>query len=178
MKIADALKLTAIPKGRVDDAPILLGIVSSLTPGSGLYSYQYVVDNRRGQVNIQDVIILVDSVNENPSLAPNEHAEPQSWTFEFGPGQVGNPPASESGTFWYWSSLQGVPVGTISPIFSFVTDRAPTLVVKNNFILYTTSLAPGQGVIAYGHIIAPDFGVPFPPESPEGCCGGVPSSQD
>jgi hypothetical protein len=171
MKIADALRLATIPRGRVDDAPILFGSVSFLTPGSGLYAYSYVVDNRRGQVNIQAVILLVDSVHENPSLVPKEHAEPQYWTFEAGPGQIGNPPASESGTFWYWSSLQGVPIGTVSPIFSFVTDRAPTLVVKNNFILYTTDLAPGEGVIALGHVVAPDFGVPFPPES-FGACGG------
>src|SRR5262249_54225520 len=142
MEIADALRLAATPRGGVEDAPVLLGVASFLTPGSGLYSYQYVVDNRRGQVDLQEVIILVDSVNENPSLVPKEHAEPPSWEFESGPGGIDNPPTRESGTFWAWYSRQGVLVGTISPIFSFITDRAPTLNVKNNFVLYTTELAP------------------------------------
>jgi hypothetical protein len=170
MNVASALKLAALPlAGRLDDAPILFGSVAALTPGSGLYSYFYVVDNRRGQVAVNEVNILVDSVNANFKLTPKEHGDPSSWAFHVAvSGGSANPPLNEFGTFWQWFNENGVPAGTISAVFSFITDRAPTLGLNNNYYLYSSTLPPVpplDGIVAYGHIVAPDFGVPFPPES-------------
>jgi hypothetical protein len=170
MNVASALKLAALPlAGRLGDAPILLGRVEFLTPGSGLYAYSYVVDNRRGQVAVNEVAILVDSVNINTNVTPKDIGEPSGWRFSTAfSGSSSDPPVNEFGTFWDWFNESGVPAGTVSDVFSFVTNRAPTLVTKNNYFLYSaqvSSVPPLDGIVAYGNIVAPDFGVPFPPES-------------
>jgi hypothetical protein len=63
-----------------------------------------------------------------------------------------------------------VPAGTVSAVFSFVIDRGPNpnLVKKNHYFLYSAAVdraPPLYGVVAYGNIVSPDFGLPFPPES-------------
>jgi hypothetical protein len=168
MKVADAKQLVATPRERLEGGPALFGRVSFLTPGSGLYLYRYVVDNRQGGNRIDEVNILVDSVHQKFLLAPLEHAEQQPWEFVVAiSGESDKPPLSEFGTFWSWFQRQGLPAGTISPVFSFVTARAPTVVVGNNYFLHSTGLEgtpPYTGIAAYGQIVAPDFGVPLPPE--------------
>jgi hypothetical protein len=162
---AAAMKLLRGPiRKRLEPVIYLFGSVS-FDDRTGLYTYSYVVDNRQGAFAVTQVNVLVDSTQSNFSLAPNSQTSPAGWEFDTSvSGGIANPPFNEFGTFWSWNNDPGAEVapGTVSPVFSFTTPRAPNTVLNNNFFLFsgTAPLTPPlDGIVAFGHVVAPDIGV-------------------
>ena len=156
--------------GRVEALPILNGSVS-FNPMTNLYTYSYLLDNSSGPAPITDFAILIDSTRDSfpidPSLTPIAHTEPPGWSFVLSvSGTSAFPPLNESGTFYEWNNFIGVPVGNVLSGFSFTTDRGPTPNANNNFLVFSTSFSGGppsnMGIVEFGHIVGPDFGVPEP----------------
>jgi hypothetical protein len=150
---------------------ILSGSVA-FDPASGLYTYSYVVDNRSGPAAVTEVSILVDS-SRQLGPGPLGHTDPSGTRFQLTySGFSALPPLNEFGRFFAWEIPQGVSVGATLSGFSFTTDRGPTPGGYNNYFVFSRFFPGGppehQGVVEYGHIVAPDFGpagtvVPVPP---------------
>ena len=164
--IALSLTIGIAGSGGIANAGILTGSVSfnSIT---NLYTYSYTLDNRSGPATVNDFAILISTV-QDPTLTPAAHTDPGgSIFFTSFSGSSSLPPLNESGTFWEWASFS-VPVGTMLSGFSFSTPYAPVSNSANNYFLYGDTYTGGppgnEGVIEYGHIVAPDVPVPTAPE--------------
>jgi len=144
-------------------ASILSG---SVTQNGPLYTYSYMLDNTSGPGPISEVSVLVDYGNLQANVPPNSHADPVSWNFQMTfSGSIANPPYNELGSFWAWQSDSPLAVGQTLTGFSFTTNLAPTPSTSNNYFLFCpTSSCGSDGVVEYGHIIAPQIGAQTVPE--------------
>src|SRR5262249_52414897 len=146
--------------GRADAGLILDGSVS-FDASTKLYTYSYTLDNRSGGVPINELSVLVDSAHINYSFTPLGHSEPAGWSFVTAvSGGIANPPYNEVGTFWQWHSDTGVAAGEMLDGFSFSTRLGPINSLANNYFLFSnvfTGSALSDGIVEYGHVLAPDF---------------------
>jgi hypothetical protein len=166
--------------GRGEAGPILSGSVS-YNPATKLYTYRYVLDNRRGTSAINQLSILTDSspvfwppfppvlpsapiqpIWRHGAFQPVAHTDPSSWVFQVAhSGGSALPPVRESGTFWAWDSLDGRKPGAVLQGFSFTTSIHPTAASANNYFLFSSSFVGGpgtnSGIVEWGHVVAPDL---------------------
>jgi hypothetical protein len=143
------------------DAGLLLDSSVSFDPSTKLYTYAYTLDNRSGSVPINELSVLVDSAHIHYSFTPPGHSEPAGWSFVTAvSGGIANPPYNEFGTFWQWHSDTGVAAGGMLDGFSFTSTLGPTNSGANNYFLFSnvvTGSALSDGIVEYGHVLAPDF---------------------
>ena len=161
-----AMKLMARTTGRKTDPNVSLLSSVTFDPSTNLFTYSYVVDNRAGTAAVNEVNVLVDSQHTNFDLAPNAQSGPAGWRFDTSVSGA-SPPEDEFGTFWAWFNENGIAAGAISAPFSFVTARVQNTFLNNNFFLFSSAAAsspPNDGIVAFGHVLAPDFGVVSPPD--------------
>ena len=145
---------------------------------TGLYTYEYTLDNSSGPTAITDINILIDSsTRDGPFAIDFTHTEPLGWE-DFSRAASGTdiegPPTNLFGTFWAWDNrpalVNPVPVGTILGGFSFSVPIAPTTSTENNYFLFSQGYTGGPfggGVIEFGHIAAPDFQTAIVVPAPE-----------
>jgi hypothetical protein len=163
-----AMKVVRLAFGQPTDSIVLpIGTVT-FDVTTRLFSYMYVVDNRLGVDPIDEVTLLVNSTNQDYDLKPVARGEPDGWDFETDiSGSSADPPVSEFGTFWSSYNRPGLPAGQISLPSSFVTARTATTSSNHNFLLFSSAAIakpPHDGIIAFGHVMSPAFGVDSPPE--------------
>lgn len=152
------LSLTA---GPACASTILSGTVAQ---NGSLYTYSYGLDNSSGPGPINEVSILIDSAAINLTLNPLSSTSPLGWSFHVAfSGGIANPPYNEFGTFWQWGGTD-LSVGQTLGGFSFTTTVAPTTLMNNNYFLFCPQNCGSftDGIVEYGHIIAPDFAHPTP----------------
>jgi len=153
------------------NAAILSGDVS-FDSNTGLYTYNYVLDNTSGPAAIKELSVLYDSSQNNASPPPVSYTSPAGWSFgEAVSGSSADSPLNEFGAFWQWYAGQALPTGSTMSGFSFTTSFAPVTGSANNYFLWSNSYTGGPasigngGIVEWGHIVAPDFSaavVPIP----------------
>ncbi len=159
-----ALKLATVRFGAGLDPAVLLLSGWSKDPSTGNWISTYVVDNRLGKAVVNEVNVLVDSVQRNQDLQPRGHTEPNGWDFHVAvSGSSADPPLNEFGTFWSWHSDEGVAPGTMSPAFSLTwpwpwSEGMGPCGGNNYFLWSATPGAGSDGLVGYGNALAPDFG--------------------
>jgi hypothetical protein len=142
-------------------SPILSG---SVTQNGPLYTYSYGLDNSSGPGPINELSILIDSAAINLTENPLSSTSPLDWNFHVAfSGGIANPPYNEFGTFWQWGGTD-LSVGQTLGGFSFTTTVAPTTLTNNNYFLFCPDNCGSftDGIVEYGHIVAPDFAHPTP----------------
>ncbi len=144
-------------------ASILSG---SVTQNGSLYTYSYTLDNSSGPGPISELSVLVDYGNLQANVPPTSHIDPAPWNFQMTfSGSIANPPYNEVGSFWAWHADSPLLVGQMLTGFSFTTGFAPTLSTSNNYFLFCpTSSCGSDGIVEYGHIVAPQIGTQTVPE--------------
>jgi hypothetical protein len=146
-------------------------LFSSVTENaSGLYTYNYSVDNTAGAGNIFEVSILVSPQPLTPS--PVSFTAPTGWSLTTpSSGSIASPPYNECCGFYQFFEGGGgskgdplaIPVGAVVGGFSFSVYAAPSQFSLNNYFLYGVP----EGIAAYGFTLAPEIsGMPFPAATP------------
>jgi hypothetical protein len=146
--------------------PMLTGSVR-YDPGTRLYTYSYVLDDRAAAGPVSHVYVRVLD-GFNGALAPADFAAPAPYGFGTYTGHslIGHPDFV-GGTFFGWTvggAAPPVEVG-VKGGFSFTTGFAPTTGRADNYYLWSTAATapPGQladGVQDVGYVVAPDFSRP------------------
>jgi hypothetical protein len=148
-------------------AALLTGSVS-FDAHTGLYTYSYTLDNRHGPGVITQLDVEFESLRFEDFQQPLGHSTAPGWEFRTEvSGGIANPPYAEVGSFWAWYNASGVPVGATLSGFSFTTRAGPTAGTGNNYFVFANdqgSVPPDFGIVAYGHVVAPDLTLAPAPE--------------
>ena len=157
--------------GRAEAGPLLSGSVL-FDPANRLYTYSYTLDNPAAPAPVYEVSVLINSATADPSFPHPVHTGPPAWNFFTAvSGGIADPPYNMFGTFWQWEGT-GASASDLDAIlhFSFTTPRAPTTRAAHNYFPFSGQLAnssaDGNGILEYGHIVAPDFAL-APQAAPE-----------
>lgn len=123
---------------------------------TGLYTYNYTLDNTQGAGTISELSILINDTDADFRLEPLGHTDPTDW--EFGTavsGYIANPPYNMFGTFWSWYFIgpfgAGLPVGETLGGFSFTTEYAPSESTRNTYFVWSGDIY----IVEYGNIVTP-----------------------
>jgi hypothetical protein len=138
---------------------------ASFDSNTGLYTYNYILDNSSGPAAIKELSILFDRNQNEVSDPPYSSAAPTGWSFgEAVSGTSADSPLNEFGAFWQWYASQALDMGGTMNGFSFTTPFAPVTDSDNNYFLWSNSYTGGPpsigggGIVEWGHIVAPNFG--------------------
>jgi hypothetical protein len=153
------------------NAAILSGNVS-FDSNTGLYTYNYTLDNTSGPAGIKEFSVLYDTSQDKTTTPPLSFTSPSGWSFgEAVSGSSADSPLNEFGAFWQWYAAEALPSGSTMSGFSFTTSFAPVTGSANNYFLWSNSYTGGPasigngGIVEWGHIVAPNFSaavVPLP----------------
>jgi len=153
------------------NAAIVSGNVS-FDSNTGLYTYNYTLDNTSGPAGIKEFSVLYDTSQNKTSAPPLSFTSPSGWSFgEAVSGSSADSPLNEFGAFWQWYASQALPTGGTMSGFSFTTSFAPVTGSANNYFLWSNSYTGGPaaigngGIVEWGHVVAPNFStavVPVP----------------
>jgi hypothetical protein len=136
----------------------------SYAQSSGLYTYRYALDNRKGLYELNVLSLLVIPV-AFPNALPNaahidRHTSPPGWSFGVATG--GN--EEVWGAFAQWSAFPspGVMPGAYLTGFSISTANPPGNTRAANYLVYSYTTS---SIVDSGSVTAPDLtvvGIPSP----------------
>lgn len=139
----------------------------SFDPSSGLWTYNYSVDNSANNGSVFEFGIFVGGF---PSEAPGFHAVAPiaptmfsvpiaGWTFDSGiSGGIANPPVNINGGLYvfYYGGGTMIGPGEISPAFSFSTSFGPSTDGGANDYFTAGSGDPNNsGINGFGNVVVP-----------------------
>lgn len=130
----------------------------SYDANSGLYTYDYTLDNSAGTGHITVLSILI-SDEYDFSLQPDSSTSPTGWSLDTATG--GDCDTIGCGTFFQWNTLGSLPPGDTLSGFSFTTAHAPSTHNPNNYGVFSDG-----DYVEYGYIVAPDIEGTTPPAVP------------
>jgi hypothetical protein len=150
-------------------------LFSSVTENSsGLYTYNYLIDNTAGASSVYEVNILVSPQNlaiPSPPL-PVSYTAPYGWFLQTaGSGSIADPPYNECCGFYQFAEPYSgrkvdpleIPMGAILGGFSFSVYAPPSQFSTNNYFLFGDPV----GVTSYGFTLAPEISTtPLPDTLP------------
>jgi hypothetical protein len=138
---------------------------SYVTTNGNLYTYNYVLDNT-GSTSISELDIRISPDIIHAPLPT--FSAPSGWSMgETVAGFVANPPYSEAGSFFEFTTTSNdILPGSIED-FSFTVSLAPSSITVNGVPQNNYFVDGPGGITAYGVALAPNFGTtPIPPTLP------------
>lgn len=137
-------------------AAILVSEGVDFSPGTGLYTYRYALDNRAGTMSITDFGILVIPGVELHTFPPLPHTSPPGWSMV---SSTGGATVGGGGTFQEWSASLpgGLLPGQYLSGFSFSTKQPPRSSATINYFVFSPQSPAGGDFYEKGSIVAPEF---------------------
>jgi hypothetical protein len=164
----------AVLAGKAAAGPMLTGSVS-YDPGTQLYTYSYVLDDRAAAGPVSHFYVRVLTDMAVGSLTPDGSTTAPPYYFGT---YTGTGPVSHSefpgGTYFGWEAglhWQDVTAGVKSG-FSVTSRYAPSDETVDNYYLWSNEVATSPGgfnnaIQEFGRVVAPDFSRPLPVRTPE-----------